>query len=89
MNFLDHSPIQVVVDDESIPARREFHRMLDQTIAAYSRHWQLLGIYPVTRDGVLYRKGVLVYSVSGTDPSAPVNIDLRRMLNKTIQLQPQ
>jgi 4-amino-4-deoxy-L-arabinose transferase-like glycosyltransferase len=89
MNFLDHSPIQIVLNDESIPARRDFHRMLDQTIAAYSQRWHLLGTYPVTRNGVLYPRGVLVYSVSGTDPSASVNIDLRRMLNKTIQLQPR
>lgn len=86
MNFLDHSPIQIVVNDVSIPVRRDFHRILDQTIAAYSQRWQLLGTYPVTRNGVLFPNGVLVYRVSGTDPSAPVSIDLRRMLNETIQL---
>lgn len=89
MNYFDHSPIQIVVDDESIPSRsrRDFHLMLDKTIATYPQRWKLLGTYPVTRDGVLYSTGALVYSVSGTDLSAPVEIDLHRMLNKTIQLQ--
>jgi hypothetical protein len=89
MNYFDHSPIQIVVDDESIPSRsrRDFHRMLDKAIATYPQRWKVLGTYPVTRDGVLYSTGALVYSLSGTDPSASVDIDLRRMLNKTIQLQ--
>jgi Dolichyl-phosphate-mannose-protein mannosyltransferase len=91
MSYFDHSPIQVVVDDESVPphATLDSHRVLDDTIQSYGDRWKLLGSFPISRNGVVYPKGIQVYSISGTDPGASVEIDLRRMLNKTIQLQPQ
>ena len=91
MGYLDHSPVQIVIDDESVPARSrlQFRSVLEQTINAYPGQWQLLGSYPVVRDGVRYPKGVNIYRLLGTDPTAPVRIDLHRMLNQTIQLQPR
>jgi hypothetical protein len=91
MDYLSHSPIQVVLEDESIPARSrlEFPRILAQTIAFYPQRWKLLATYPITRQGVLFPAGIRVYSVLGTDPSAALDIDLHRMLNKSIQLQPR
>jgi Dolichyl-phosphate-mannose-protein mannosyltransferase len=90
MEYFTHSPIQIVIDDKTVRARShlEYRQVLETAIQAYPQRWTLLGTYPLTRDGILYPKGANVYRVSGTDPSAPVEIDLRRMLNKTMQLQP-
>lgn len=90
MTYLDHSPVQIVIDDESVPARSrlQFRHVLDDAIKAYPEQWKLLGAYPIVRDGVSYPKGVNVYRVVGTDPDAPVKIDLHRMLHETIQLRP-
>lgn len=91
MGYLQHSPIQIVIEDESAQPGEAFlfHRVIEETITTYPQSWRLIASYPITRNGLFYPEGIRVYSISGTDPRAPVTIDLRRMLRKTIQLQPQ
>jgi hypothetical protein len=91
MGYLDHSPVQIVIDDQSVPARSrlQFRHVLEDAIKQYPNQWTLLATFPVVRDGISYPNGVNLYRLSGTNPDAPVKIDLHRMLHESIQLQPR
>jgi hypothetical protein len=91
MGYFDRSPIQVVVDDESAPARSsfEFHHILRKTIQQYPSRWQLIGTFPVSRDGVVHPAAIKVYKVFGTNPRASLEVNMRRMLNTTMELKPE
>lgn len=91
MGYLDRSPIQVVVEDESAPPRSlfEFQRVLRETIKQYPSRFQLVGSFPLWRDGVVHPSAANVYKVSGTNPNASIEVNMQRMLNTTIELKPE
>lgn len=91
MGYLDRSPIQVVVYDESAPPQSsfEFHRILHETIQQYPSRWQLIGTFPVSRDSVVHPGAIKVYKVSGTNPKASIEVNMQRMLKTTMELKPE
>jgi hypothetical protein len=91
MGYFDRSPIQVVVDDESAPARSsfEFHHILRKTIQQYPSRWQLIGTFPVSRDSVVHPAAIKLYKISGTHPRASIEVNMQRMLKTTMELKPE
>jgi hypothetical protein len=91
MSYLERIPVGLVVIDLSIPVpyQREHHAIFKETLEAYEQQWELLGTYPLIREGKEYPDALRLYRLLGHEnqPIGAILLDLRRMLNKTIAME--
>lgn len=89
MAYLEGIPVEIIVIDLSIPLRRKHQRLLKETLEAYPHRWELLGMYPLTRQASHYADGLRVYRLSGAKkrPRGVIRINMGEMLNKTLELK--
>ena len=87
--FLRELLVGLVVLDYSIPPRlwRPHNRLLEEVVEQDPR-WELLGRYPLTRQGTRIPDAISVYRQIGHEdrPVGTIRIDMRFALKKVIQL---
>ncbi len=93
MKYLDGVPVGIAVIDKSISVdnQRKHHRhqrLLKQTIDMYAHKWDILGVSPVTRRGLLYPDAIEIYSLRGHEHRdvKTIEIDMSEMLGKSIKI---
>ena len=88
MKYLERVPVGVVVIDNSVLRfdKVQHHLLLKETLLAYPDRWESLGSYPLTKDGVEYSNGLLLYRLRGheTKARAKIQVDMKRMLGRAI-----
>jgi hypothetical protein len=89
MSYLEGIPVGVVVLDVSIPVEHQTadFRILQETLNAFTQQWAPVGSYPLTRQGTEYAGALQVYRLLGHEnrPMGTIRLDMRPMLNKTIE----
>lgn len=89
MSYLETIPIGIVVMDLSTPPELQVahHRILEMTLATYPHRWELLGTFPLTRNGIKHSGALQVYSLVGHEnkPLGTFKIDMRHTLKKSLQ----
>ena len=90
MKYLEEVPVGIVVIDNSGSDNVPHHSLLKKTLLAYPDRWELLGNYPLTQAGVEHPNALLVYRLRGHESKAhgTINLDLHRMLGRTIVEEP-
>jgi hypothetical protein len=92
MEFLSATSIPLVALDESVrPEQMSAHqKLLSETIIKYPNSWKVVQEFTVVRDGILFPRALRIYLLTGpvSTQRIPIEIDLRRMLGKTLELRP-
>lgn len=92
MEFLSATAIPLVAVDESVrPEELSAHqKLLSETIITNPNSWKVVQEFSVVRNGVLFPHGLRIYSVTSpvSTRRIPIEINLRRMLGKTLELRP-
>jgi hypothetical protein len=92
MEFLSATSIPLVALDESVrPEQLSAHqKLLSETITTYPKSWKVVQEFAVVRDGILFPHGLRIYSLTGpvSTRRIPIEINLQRMLGKTLELRP-
>ncbi|MCA1808500.1 MAG: hypothetical protein LC725_03435, partial [Lentisphaerae bacterium] len=87
-DFLLASPVGVILLDTTMPPDRRVphHALLELTLRDFPRDFNLLNTYPLTRDGIFYPKGLLVYRVAGRSTMTQLELEasLERILRRRV-----
>jgi hypothetical protein len=92
LEFISAASIPLVALDESVrPEQLSAHqKLLSETIATYPNSWKVVQEFTVVRDGILFPHALRIYLLTGpvSAQRIPIEINLRRMLGKTLELRP-
>ena len=92
MEFLSATSIPLVVDDESVPLEElsAHQKLLRKTILTYPNSWKLVREFTVVREGIRFPSALRIYLLTCpmNTERIPIEINMRRMLGKTLELQP-
>ena len=86
---LENIPVGIVAIDLSTPVqaeRRESEVLLLETLESSSEKWEMIGVYPIVRDGETFSEGVKLYRLIGheTMKRNMIHVNMNRMLNRTL-----
>lgn len=88
-HFLEELPVGIVVIDLSLPESQwmEDQRQLLQAIRAHPERWELLGSYPLVRQGVEHADALQVYRQIDHEGRTPgtIHMPMRDILNRTLR----
>jgi hypothetical protein len=88
LTYLKGVPVGIVIVDFSVSKKHQVkhHHLLKEALEANSECWELLGTYPLTRQGTEYPNALYVYRLVGHEnrPVGPIRLDMHHMLNKVL-----
>jgi hypothetical protein len=92
MEFLSATSIPLVALDESVPPEQlsAHQKLLSDTVRTYPNSWKVVQEFTVVRDGIPFPRALRIYLLTGpvSTRRIPIEINLQRMLGKTLELRP-
>jgi hypothetical protein len=92
LEFLSAASVPLVALDESVPPEQlsAHQKLLSETINTYPNSWKVVQEFTVVRDGIPFPRALRIYLLTGpvSTRRIPIEINLQRMLGKTLELRP-
>jgi hypothetical protein len=89
MDFMRSVPVQIVLVDRSVPSPQQWPhlRLLDETLQEYGHLWELVGAYPINRQGRLFPEGLFAYRMASSERSGTgrIIINMEKMLGRNLE----